>query len=82
MQLTKSGLIASAPETEYGIINQQVDVLPDIVSYLPKASQKNKIKNAYIFGSAFTDRFNKKKDIDFLVTLQEDLIPVDAGGHF
>ena len=39
VKLTKGGLIASEPETEYGIINQQVDVLPDIVSYLQNETQ-------------------------------------------
>ncbi|MEI8086535.1 MAG: hypothetical protein WCG93_10005, partial [Paludibacter sp.] len=34
VKLTKGGLIASEATTEYGIINQPVSVLPDIVSYL------------------------------------------------
>ena len=39
LKITKGGLIASDPEVEYGIINQQVDVLPDIVSYLQNETQ-------------------------------------------
>jgi len=39
VKLTKGGLIASDPETEYGIIDQQVEVLPDIVSYLQNETQ-------------------------------------------
>lgn len=52
--------------------------------YLPKVIElfkKHKIKNAYIFGSAVTDKFNNDSDVDFLVNLQDGLNPVDAGGH-
>ena len=51
--------------------------MPQVIKLL----KKHKIKNAYLFGSAVTDRFDEKSDIDFLVTLQEGLDPVDAGGH-
>lgn len=55
-----------------------------IQSYLPKVIElfkKHKIKNAYIFGSALTDRFNNESDVDFIVNLQDGLNPVDAGEH-
>ena len=55
-----------------------------IQGYLPKVIElfkKHKIKSAYIFGSAVTDKFNNDSDVDFLVNLQEGLNPVDAGGH-
>lgn len=55
-----------------------------IQTYLPKVIElfkKHKIKNAYIFGSAVTDKFNNDSDVDFLVNLQDGLNPVDAGGH-
>ncbi len=55
-----------------------------IQAYLPKVIElfkKHKIKNAYIFGSALTDRFNNDSDVDFLVNLQEGLNPLDAGEH-
>ena len=51
--------------------------MPQVIKLL----KKHKIKNAYIFGSAVTERFDEKSDVDFLVTLQEGLDPVDAGGH-
>jgi predicted nucleotidyltransferase len=40
-----------------------------------------RIKKAYIFGSALTDKFNNESDVDFLVNLQDGLNPVDAGEH-
>jgi len=55
-----------------------------IQDYLPKVIElfkKHKIKKAYIFGSALTDRFNNDSDVDFLVNLQDGLNPVDAGEH-
>jgi predicted nucleotidyltransferase len=57
---------------------------PAIQAYLPNVIElfrKHKIKNAYIFGSAVTDKFNNDSDVDFLVNLQDGLNPVDAGGH-
>lgn len=40
LSITKGGLnIVNEPETEYGIINQEVEVLPDIVTYLQNETQ-------------------------------------------
>ena len=55
-----------------------------IQPYLPqvvKLLEKHKIKNAYVFGSVISDKFNEQSDVDFLVNLQEGLDPVEAGGH-
>jgi len=55
-----------------------------IQAYLPNAIElfkKHKIKKAYVFGSALTDKFNKDSDVDFLVNLQDGLDPVAAGEH-
>jgi len=55
-----------------------------IQTYLPKVIElfkKHKIKKAYIFGSALTDKFNNKSDVDFLVSLHDGLNPVDVGEH-
>lgn len=57
---------------------------PTIQAFMPQVIElfkKYKIKNAYIFGSALTDKFDDKSDVDFLVNLQEGLDPVDAGGY-
>ena len=63
---------------------QMIMIHSTIQAFMPqviKLLKKHKIKNAYIFGSAVTEWFNEKSDVDFLVTLQEGLDPVDAGGH-
>lgn len=39
LQFTKGGLIASEPSNEYGRVDQEVSVLPDIVSYLQNETQ-------------------------------------------
>jgi len=41
--------------------------------------EKHKIKNAYLFGSALTDKFDEKSDVDFLVNFNDDLDPVEKG---
>lgn len=53
-----------------------------VKALLPQITElfvKHKIRNAYVFGSVLTERFDK--DIDFLVNLKDDLDPVKAGGH-
>jgi predicted nucleotidyltransferase len=40
---------------------------------------EHKIKNAYIFGSALTDKFDDKSDVDFLVNFIDDLDPLEKG---
>ena len=41
--------------------------------------QSHKIEKAYLFGSATTDQFSKKSDIDFLITFQKDIDPLEKG---
>ena len=41
--------------------------------------EKHKIKDAYLFGSVLTDRFDEKSDIDFLVNFVENLDPLEKG---
>ena len=41
--------------------------------------EKHKIKDAYLFGSALTDKFDKKSDVDFLVNFTDGLDPVEKG---
>lgn len=39
LKITRGGLLTTDETTEYGIINEHVDVLPDIVSYLQNETQ-------------------------------------------
>jgi len=41
--------------------------------------EKHKIKDAYLFGSVLTDRFDKKSDVDFLVNFIDEIDPVEKG---
>lgn len=43
--------------------------------------QKHHIIRAYLFGSVLTDKFNRKSDIDFLVSIDEGLSPEEQGEH-
>lgn len=55
-----------------------------IQPYLPKVIEllkMHKITSAYLFGSVLTKEFNEQSDVDFLVNIQSDLDPVEAGGH-
>ena len=38
-----------------------------------------KIEKAYVFGSVATEGFNENSDIDFLVTFQPNLTPLEKG---
>lgn len=51
--------------------------LPEVLNLF----EKHKIKNAYLFGSILTNWFSEQSDIDILVNMQEDLDPVESGGH-
>lgn len=57
---------------------------PSIHPYLPKVIELcklHKITSASLFGSVLTDRFNNASDVDFLVTIKDDLDPVEMGEH-
>ena len=49
--------------------------LPQVIALL----EKHKIKQAYVFGSVVTDRFNDESDVDFLVKFEEGLDPLEQG---
>jgi predicted nucleotidyltransferase len=60
------------------MIHQSIQpYLPQVIELL----KKHKIINAYVFGSVLTDKFNSKSDVDFLVTIQNNLDPVETGEH-
>lgn len=39
----------------------------------------HKVKNAYLFGSVLTDRFNPSSDVDFLVNYDPSMDPLERG---
>ncbi len=53
-----------------------------IANLLPHAQQlfaSHKVKNAYIFGSAITDKFTDLSDLDFEINFQDGLEPLEKG---
>ena len=49
--------------------------LPNIIGILAK----HKVKNAYLFGSVLTDKFNPASDVDFLVNFDLNMDPMERG---
>jgi predicted nucleotidyltransferase len=41
--------------------------------------EKHKIKDAYLFGSVLTNKFDKKSDVDFLVNFVDGIDPLEKG---
>jgi len=41
--------------------------------------QKHKVEKAYLFGSAITSDFSDQSDVDFLITFQENIDPLEKG---
>lgn len=39
----------------------------------------HKVKNAYLFGSVLTERFNAQSDVDFLVNYEPSMDPLERG---
>ena len=60
-------------------INAQfMPYLANIVAILARY----KVRNAYLFGSVLTDRFNSDSDIDVLVNYDEGMDPLERGELF
>jgi predicted nucleotidyltransferase len=51
--------------------------LPQVITLL----QKHKIIQAYVYGLMFTDKFDDESDLNFLVTFEEGLDPLEKGTH-
>ena len=57
-------------------------VHPSIQQQLPlviELFKNHKIKNAYVFGSAVTNKFNENSDVDFLINFVDGLDPLEQG---
>jgi len=54
------------------------DRLPQLISIL----KSHKVKRAYTFGSALTEKFNAQSDIDFLVNFEDGMIPEDYSDNY
>lgn len=57
---------------------------PEFQPYLPKVIQilkEHKVKDAYLFGSVLSSRFNEDSDVDFLVSYETFDDPVAFGDN-
>jgi uncharacterized protein len=54
------------------ILNTQLDEIRRLL-------KQNKVKKAYLFGSACTGKFNKESDIDILIVFKDGLDPIEYG---
>ncbi|MCQ2277143.1 MAG: nucleotidyltransferase domain-containing protein [Bacteroidales bacterium] len=55
---------------------------PQFKPYMPvvlRLLQTHKVKDAYLFGSVLTDRFNDNSDVDLLVNYDDDMDPLEMG---
>lgn len=56
-----------------------ISLLKDNLSQLNLIFQSHKVEKAYVFGSAVSGRFSKDSDIDFLITFQNEIEPLEKG---
>ncbi|MBF0466570.1 MAG: nucleotidyltransferase domain-containing protein [Nitrospirae bacterium] len=61
------------------MINEEIARKIDKIKELLK---KNNVEKAYIFGSACTEEFNEKSDVDILITIDESLDVSEYGNCF
>ena len=57
---------------------------PEFQPYLPKVIQilkEHKVKDAYLFGSVLSSRFNEYSDVDFLVSYESFDDPIAFGDN-
>lgn len=52
--------------------------LPQIIALF----NKNEVVRAYSFGSVLSDNFNSNSDVDFLISFNENLSPVEKGENW
>lgn len=57
----------------------------EILNNLPQIAEilkKHKVQRAYLFGSVCTDKFTEQSDVDFLITLPENIDPILYGDYY
>ena len=73
--LSKQKKCIFAKKIEMEINAQFLPHLANVVNILAL----HKVKNAYLFGSVLTDRFNSSSDVDFLVNYDPSMDPLERG---
>ncbi len=57
-------------------------MLNGVIKYkkeIQKIFERNKVENAFIFGSVLTGKFNENSDVDFLIKFKEGINPLEKG---
>ncbi len=52
------------------------------IDEIKKVLQNHKVTKAYFFGSICNDKFTKDSDIDFLISLDKNLDPIEYGDYY
>jgi predicted nucleotidyltransferase len=56
-----------------------VNIISSNINVISRFFETHRIEKAYIFGSAVSDNFNEKSDLDFLIKFQPGLNPLEKG---
>lgn len=57
-------------------------LVKDNIKHLNEICKKNAVAELYIYGSALTNEFSEKSDLDFAYILKEGLSPIERGDSF
>jgi predicted nucleotidyltransferase len=60
-------------------------IQPILYNKLPEVKnlfKMNKVKRAYVFGSVCTDNFKYDSDIDFLISFEKNIDPIEYGENY
>ena len=52
------------------------------LSEVKSVLKKNKVERAYVFGSVCTENFKDESDIDFLVSFDKTIDPIEYGENY
>ncbi len=55
------------------------NIISSNIKMLKEVFRNHRIEKAYIFGSALTDDFNEKSDLDFLIKFKPGINPLEKG---
>lgn len=48
-------------------------IITDKIEFIKELCSRYDVKSLYVFGSASTDKFNEKSDLDFLISFSDEL---------
>ncbi len=57
-------------------------ILLNNITEIKRLFNQNKVKRAFAFGSVCTDKFNEQSDVDFLISFQDGMNPLERGENW